>query len=52
MKNHNHAVWRWARKLLAVCPALLLSMSALAQNAVQSVTGSIQGDPGAGPHRT
>ena len=43
MKNHNHAVWRWARKLLAVCPALLLSMSALAQNAVQSVTGSIQG---------
>ncbi|MGE0332776.1 MAG: type IV pilus secretin PilQ [Ramlibacter sp.] len=39
----NHAVWQWARKLGALLPALLLSIPVLAQNSVQSVTGSIQG---------
>jgi type IV pilus assembly protein PilQ len=43
MKMQNQAVWQWIRKLAAAAPVLVLSMSALAQNAVQSVTGSIQG---------
>ena len=43
MKMQNQAVWQWVRRLVAVVPVLMLSVSALAQNAVQSVTGSIQG---------
>ncbi len=43
MKMQNQAVWQRVRMLAAALPALMLSMTVLAQNAVQSVTGSIQG---------
>jgi hypothetical protein len=43
MNKQNQAVWLWVRKMAAALPLVMLSLSSLAQNAVQSVTGSIQG---------
>lgn len=43
MKMQNQAVWQRGRMLAASLAAMLLSMTAFAQNAVQSVTGTIQG---------
>ncbi len=43
MNKQNQAVWLRVRKMAAALPLLMLSLSSLAQNAVQSVTGSIQG---------
>ena len=43
MSMQNQAVWQWARRITATLLVLMFSLPALAQNAVQSVTGSIQG---------
>ncbi len=43
MNRQNWTAWQWARKIVALMSLPMLSMAALAQNSVQSVTGSIQG---------
>ena len=43
MNTQIRTAWQWARKIIATVSLLVLSVPAMAQTAVQSVSGSIQG---------